>query len=777
MKVSLAWIYDHIDGDWSKVNVAQLADLFNKMTAEMTDVKKFSLDLHPFTLARVTCIEKTGISAFSPELQKDCRLQLRSDCIENSFYLIICDGDTYRWATVADIGGDKDGLLPAFYCDELLASGAWKKEIETEDYILEVDNKSITNRPDMWCHRGTAREVAALLKQTLKPLEKFITHKVVKEYEGSTAPSSSENPYSITVENYDVCKRYVGLYIDFIEPRPSMLNMAFRLARIGSRPLSAIVDGTNYVMFDIGQPLHAFDTDKIATRSIVTRFARAKEQLSLLDKQTVLLTDQDYLITDGQHPIALAGIMGGSQTAVDQKTQSIFLESACFDAGVIRKTAANYHVRTESSVRYEKSLDPNLTILGLLRLLRVWSDAGINMRANDTIVTLGHHKVQPEIIVPHECIEKRIGVSLTEEFVINILTQLEFQVTKDPYAAQTTYIVKVPTFRATKDITIKEDVIEEIARFFGYGSIPVCLPSRSMGPFSLHDIHRVRTIKDCMANSISMREVCNYAMFDESFVNQLGWQPERALVIKNPVSENWCHMVTTLIPGLLKNVITNKPDAESLRFFEWGRTWQSDNKPIEQKVLAGIFFDQKKQIDFYESKTLLMRLFKRLDIDVTWQKIDKPDYPWLAPYQSAYIMHKGTKVGYAGKGNCALLGKLFEGDTWIFELNGDFLQSYKAPHVSFVPMPKYPGVERDVSAIVPSTLTVDHLTSLIKDIDPIIISVSLVDFFTKEDWFDKRSLTFRCLLQDPNKTLTTQEVDIIWSQVLATLQQLGAQIR
>ena len=172
-----------------------------------------------------------------------------------------------------------------------------------------------------------------------------------------------------------------------------------------------------------------------------------------------------------------------------------------------------------------------------------------------------------------------------------------------------------------------------------------------------------------------------------------------------------------------------------------------------------------------------MKLFQRLDIDVSWQKIDKPECPWLAPYQSAYIMHKGTKIGYAGKGHCALLSRLFEGDAFMFELDGDFLQNYKAPHIPFVPVPKYPGVERDVSVMVPSVLTVDHLATIIKDVDQTIVAVTLIDFFAKEDWFDKRSLTFRCLLQDPSKTLTTQEIDAIWSQVIAALQQLGAQVR
>lgn len=777
MKVSLAWLYDHIVGDWTTVNVDKLAQLFNKTTAEMTDVKKLSLDLQSFTLIKTIQIEKNIIVGFSDELNKEIILPFRSDCMVNFHYLIITDGATYRWATVADIGGQKEGLLPAFYCTQDVIAGGWKQTIEANDYILEVDNKSITNRPDMWCHRGVAREVAALFNQQLKSLDNFITHKVIKQYDGLTAPSSLENPFTITIEQQSTCKRYAGLYVDYIEPRASMLNMAFRLARVDARPISAIVDGTNYVMLDIGQPLHAFDTSKLQTRSIVTRFACNKEELSLLDGQTLSLHEHDYVITDGNHPIALAGVMGGSSTAVDQKTQSIFLEAACFDAGTIRKTAAHYHIRTESSIRFEKSLDPNLPILGLVRLLRVWQDIGIHMRIADHISVLGHQVMQSEISVTHECIERHIGTTITQEFVIDTLKQLEFDVIKDSYAAAVTYKVKVPTFRATKDITIKEDIIEEVARFFGYESIPTCLPLRKMGAFSLHDIVRVRAIKDCMAYALSMNEVCNYAMFDEAFIQELAWQPGNTIHIKNPVSENWQRMVTSLIPGLLKNIVSNKSDADSLRFFEWGRTWQMDTKLHERKVLAGIFFERKKQVDFYDAKALLMQLFDRLHIDIMWQKIENPAFPWLAPYQSAYIMHHETIIGYAGKGHCALLGSLFEGDAFVFELDGDFLQNYKIPHASFVPLPKYQTVERDISIMVPAELTVDHLASIMKDIDSTIVSVKLIDFFAKKEWFDKRSLTFRCLLQDPHKTLTTLEIDEIWSRVTATLQQLGAHIR
>ena len=217
-----------------------------------------------------------------------------------------------------------------------------------------------------------------------------------------------------------------------------------------------------------------------------------------------------------------------------------------------------------------------------------------------------------------------------------------------------------------------------------------------------------------MAYALSMREVYNYAMFDESFLRELQWEPENAVTIKNPVSENWRRMATTLMPGLIKNVVINKTEADMLRFFEYGRTWELAETINEHRILAAIFYNQKGTVDFYDAKAQLSRLFAMLELDVTWQKIDKPEYPWLAMHQSAYIMHNGIKIGYAGKAHCALLKRLAEGDAFMVELDADFLSSYRAPLKMFVPSPKYPGVERDVSVIVPSVLTVDDLTVALK---------------------------------------------------------------
>jgi phenylalanyl-tRNA synthetase beta chain len=231
------------------------------------------------------------------------------------------------------------------------------------------------------------------------------------------------------------------------------------------------------------------------------------------------------------------------------------------------------------------------------------------------------------------------------------------------------------------------------------------------------------------------------------------------------------------MPGIIKNVVTNKTEAEMLRFFEYGRTWQLGQELKERRILAGIFYNQKDTVDFYASKALLTRLFDTLDLAVIWQKQEEQAYPWLAPYQTADLMHNGVKIGYAGKAHCSLLKRLAEGDAFMFEIDGDFLLSYKPQLKRFVPSPKYPGVHRDVSIIVPSKATVDELIDALKRVSDKVVSVSLVDFFIKDDWFDKRSLTFRIEFQDPEKTMTSEQVDTIWVRVTQTLTSLGAEIR
>lgn len=775
MKLSLAWIFDHIHADWRSVDVARLVDLFNRKTAEIEGFKKIQFDLSFFTLVTVEQVKKDSIHASSSEHGKSFELPAREGAKPGEIYLIYLDPQGARWATMSDVRSEKESLLPAFYCSSDLLAGGWKKTVESDDYILEVDNKSITNRPDMWGHRGFAREVAALLELELKPLEAHIVPKVIKEYT-DTAPSWLENPFTMTVQDSKDCPRFAGLYVDFVENRHAMLPMAFRLARIDARPISYVVDSTNYVMFDLSQPMHAFDAAKITTRHIGPRRARVGEKLQLLDGNKIELTPDDLVIAEGATPLSLAGIMGGVASGVQADTQSLFIESACFDAGVVRKTAARHHVRTDASARFEKTLDPEQNVWAILRLLKIWESDGLHYRAADAIASIGAHAPKKEIVISHAFIQECLGVALTEEFVIKTLRALSFEVAVD--GGQ--YRVTVPSFRASKDIAIKQDIVEEVGRFMGYTNVPFELPKRLMAPFSMTHVLRKRAIKRCLSYALSMHEVATYAMHDETWLRELGFDPTNAIDIQNPVAEQWRRMLTSLVPGLFKIASINKDKHERMRFFEWARVWhaQGDQQAAEKRSVAGIFVDQKNEIDFYTAKQELSILFNQLGmLDIRWVRVDQALLPWWTPYQTAYLMHGDTVIGTAGMVPCTFLKPVLEGSAFFFDLDAEFLLSYKETCAPCRPAPRYPAIERDISILVPLQLTVEDLAQRIQKIDPLVDRVILVDFFQKAEWRDQRSLTFRCVLLDEQQTLTKEHADEIMSKVQMMLETNGAVVR
>jgi len=772
MKISLAWLFDHINADWKKVDINYLINQFNTKTAEIEGFTKISIDLSLFTLVKVKEVRSDAIIVESSEWKKIYTLSLRDGVSKNSFYIVKKEGKTVRWAEGSDWKSEKECLIPAIYCDEKLISGGWKKHFENEDYIFEVDNKSITHRPDMWGHRGFAREVAALLDLPFNSLDTLLHQKKVIQFDGMIAPSTKDNPFTIDVKGKDGCRRFAGLYIQECEYKPSLIWMAARLLRVDSKPIDAIVDIANYVMLDLSQPMHTFDAEKITTKKIVPRFAENKEKLTLLDGEEIELTSEDYVITDGKRPIGLAGIMGGLNSSITPQTTSIFLESACFYASSVRHSSIRYKIRTEASMRFEKSLDPNQNTFAIMRFLKLMDEADINMTTATEIVSVGAPAKPIVVDISHDFIQKCLGTTVAEDFIISTLERLGFEVAQK----EDIFSITVPTFRSTKDVGIKEDVVEEICRFFGYTEIPFVLPEREMKPFSLAAVMKLRAIKELMAYTLQMREVWNHAFFDESFLRKIEWTAEDSLTVKNPVSENWQRMATSLIPGLLKNVDNHAADYDQLRFFEWGRIWQGAPEN-EQQVLAGIFFDKKNELNFYDVKNELMNLFSMLKIDVSWKQIEKTDVPWFAPYQTAVIMYNNEQIGIAGKINPLFLRNLAEGDAFIFEINGDFLLRFKPQLARFKYLSKYPLVERDISFLIPLEKTVDKLEELIADISPVITSVKLIDMFEKPEWEGKKALTFRFVLQQKDKTLSGKEADDVLNTVTKRLEKEGAEIR
>ncbi|MFC1845527.1 phenylalanine--tRNA ligase subunit beta [Candidatus Dependentiae bacterium] len=775
MKISVAWIFDHIDADWQKIDIAQLVDKFNRTTAEIEGVDNVSMDPDSMSLVEVVSLGADAVTVSSPELKKEMTLTPRKDAQKGQFFLIKKDGKDYRWISLVDLGCGKDGLLPALYVDEVMRAGGWKKSFEAQDYILEIDNKSITHRPDMWSHRGFAREVAAILNLSLVPLENITVQKEVKAFDNH-APSSPDSPIEISLKDQKVGKRFAGLYCGSVQNRPSSLRVALRLARTGNRPINALIDATNFVMLDVGQPMHAFDASVLKT--VEARLAKKGEKLTTLDDQEIELTTNDFVITDGKKPISLAGVMGGKESGISDTTTAIFLESANFDATTIRRTASRHKIRTESSARFEKTLDPNQNVTAILRFLKHLTDEGVAYDSAPFIASLGKETAPLQVAIKHDFICSKLGVALDPSFVSNTLQRLAFEVVQSGKDDAVEYQVTVPTLRCTKDVTIKEDIVEEVGRFFGYDNLELVLPKRAVEPSDLTPVMRVRNMKQLLAHSVNMREVYNYALYDESFLQSINLEVGDCVRIQNPVSENWQRLTTSLIPHLLKNVQQNSTDHDRLRFFEWGRTWKRGNGSVlESKSLAGIIFVKKCVIDFYEAKDMLERLFNLLALPVSWKKAGKSVPSWFAPYQTAKLVHNGNSLGWAGKVDSALLASITEGEAFIFELDGDELLAHKEQEKQYVPTSKYPGVHRDVSMLVSLEVTVQQIVMEVRATDERVRDVRLVDFFQKEEWQDKKSVTIRFIIQDEEKTLTSEEADQVSVKIAKQLERLGANIR
>lgn len=772
MKVSIAWIFDHIDADWRTIDVPYLVSRFNEITAEIESFEKVSINLDQLSMVRIAKIEGEKAIAHSLEWKKEYELPLRKNLEINQVYLIKNIKNTVAWAVAQDVGSGKDFMIPALDCTDDLLAGGWKKSFENDDYILEVDNKSITHRPDLWGHRGLAREIAAILNLPFKKIDPLLAHKKVVAYDTSVSATVS-NPISIELHNMDVIKRFAGLYLDKVHIKSSSLWMAHRLMRVDTRAIDALVDITNYVMLELSQPMHAFDAAAIKTKKLVPRLAKKGEKVTLLDGETVDLTPEDIIIADGNIPLSMAGVMGGKESGINSQTTAILLESANFDAATIRRTATRYKKRTEASARFEKSLDPNQDLLALQRFLKLFDDSKMSAVQSDEIFSLGKTALESTITIAHEFIEQRLGISLSEKEICHILQKIDFGVS----VKNGLYTITVPTFRGTKDIKIKEDIVEEVGRFYGYGNLQPQLPFMQVLPKNLDWIYRGRTIKELCAYALHMRELYNYAFFDEEFLHQINWQPGNTLAVQSPVSDNWRRLVTTLVPGLLKAVVSNVAEHEKLRFFEVARIWQHDQAVIEKGSIAGVFFDKKNAIDFYDAKAELQLLFDAFEFNFEWKKIERPDFPWYAPYQTAALYHNGISVGIAGKLHPTFMSTVCPGDGFIFELDAHFFMHHKDQTKRYQPTSKYPEMVRDISMLMVRHMSSAQIMEIIAACDPKIISVALLDFFEKDEWPDKRSMTFRFTISDKEKTMTKEEADVIWDKVAATLKQNGASIR
>lgn len=781
MKLSLAWVFDHIKTRRvHDYNVYDLLKLLRASPAEVDQVHEINMTWDDISLVKVLEQSSSQVVVESFEWGKKITLAWRPDVRVGAYFLVKIEHGAYRWTTLVDLGAEKDGLVSELWCEEQYLAGDWKQQCEAKDYILEIDNKSITNRPDMWCHRGFAREMAAILGLELVSEDLLVTTLPIQHY---TQKSGDSAAYHIALDS-KTCDRFAGIEVTPHSKNnealmPSLPWMAVRLARVDTRSRNLYVDLTNYVMFDFGQPMHAFDAAKISNKTIIVRQANAGEKLALLDDTTVELTPQDCVVADSTHALALAGIMGGSASSVQRTTNKLFLESAHFDPTALRLTGARHKKRTESSLRFEKSLDPHGNTTAILRYLKLLDDAGATYTTTGSIISVGPLAPTHTIVVEQRFIMDRLGTAVLSDQIETILKRLGFglQVGESPRGGSL-YTLTVPTWRATKDILIKEDIVEEVGRCVGYTTINPILPLRSMAPQDHSAVYYKRSVKQQFAYSMDCREVWNYALYDEQFLQKIAYEIQQAPSVKNPVSEHWRRLVTSLVPHLIKNIANNCANEDRLRFFEWARVWrlEGNNAVNERVACAAVFYERNNSINFYECKALVQQLFDLLDLLVEWRKPTNGVQPWMNPHQTAELVCQNQVIGYAG-----MVADSFEtvalGNAFAVELDMSALMALKPFEHRFEEPAKYQPVDLDISMLVPLTITVGDLEETLAHVDARIKDIILMDVFEKEEWKDQRSITLRCRIQDDEKTMTKDDIDHIQKALSAAVSKRGVQVR
>jgi len=451
------------------------------------------------------------------------------------------------------------------------------KALAQDDVVLEVDNKSMTHRPDLWGHYGIAREASAIYQKKLI------------EYKPAKIKAGRKRKLSAKVKDKILCPRYMAVAMSGIKIGSSPSWMQSRLQSVGVRPINNIVDITNYVMLDIGQPMHAFDGSKIGDE-IIIRNAKKGEGIDTLDGQKQTLTSENLVIADKNKAIAIAGVIGGANSEVEEGTTDIVFESANFDSTNVRKTSTAIGVRTDSSSRFEKSLDPNNAEIALRRAVELVKELIPGAEVSSNIVDESNFELnQGPIEIDFSYIEERIGESIEMGIAVNILDRLGFGVK----VKGGVFSVSVPSWRATKDISIAEDIVEEVARIYGYENIQPTLPTFGIKPPANNPIRSLeRKITEQLAYGQGYSEVHNYSFVSGQTIVRVGLNKKDYLELDNPVSKERPYLRKHLIPNLLEKIEMNAHRFNSVKLFEIGRTF--DNKNIErQDTMLAVAFTQK----------------------------------------------------------------------------------------------------------------------------------------------------------------------------------------
>lgn len=649
--------------------------------------------------------------------------------------------------------------------------------LDLNDIILEIDNKSMTNRPDLWGHYGIAREIAALYDLPMKAFPHF--------------DRSVENTagFHVTVEDAERCPRYLSAQIEGLSVKPAPYEMQSRIWRVGMRPINALVDITNYVMLATGQPTHAFDSDHIAGHIIVRR-AGEGEKLLLLNGKELALTADDLVIADDAGVVGLAGVMGGAKDSILPETDKVILEVANFDAKGIRRTALRYDNRTEASARYEKAIDPERCDQAFDLSMQLLSQLYPEMKVTGLVNEYPTHLKQAEIDVALSWLERRLGKRLLPEEIRHKLELLGYAVS---FEGDNMHLV-VPTWRSTGDVSIQADIMEEVARMYGYENFEAePITTTFDGAINQLDKDLERRIKEYLAIRCGMQEIFTYPWMDEQFVNAVLQSTEGILSLSTPPSPAERFVRSSLLPNLCKAVVKNERYFNDFAIFETAQVFRDENYtapydvreklPSQRKNVAGAFASTDKDITalFRRVKGVVEMMARYVHMEtLTFRQEEKPIWAdnvvWLNIYRGE------EKVG-----DLALLAKkvsmacgIKNLNVMLFQLDQDSLVPLKSRTNTFTHIAEYPMTDYDISLLLDGSVQWKDVVQTVSGIkSELLHGVSFVDEYRgKQVPAGKKSLTLRLSIGSKEKTLTSAEIEEVAAGVLRKIaKRFGAELR
>lgn len=638
------------------------------------------------------------------------------------------------------------------------------------DIILEIDNKSMTNRPDLWGHYGIARELASIYRSPLKPLPVF------------KAPDHLAD-YPVVIADTDRCLRYTAAHYKNLKIEPSPWELQLKIWKVGMRPINNIVDLTNYVMLATGQPTHGFDKTHVKEQ-ITVRRANPGEKLELLDQRVLDLSADDLLICDAKDPLGLAGIMGGKQDSILDDTTEMILEVANFTPGGIRKTAQHHGLRTEASIRYEKGINTQRAdeALGVFQeaLKKILPEAQLIAFHDEYPVKTE----QPVIEVAREFLNLRLGQTLTFEEIDETLKPLGFQ-TEDNGE---TISVTVPHWRATGDITLPDDILEEVARMIGYENFEFAPPSiRLEGPVNQKRPEFERAVREYLGLRCGLQEIFTYPWVEETYIKAAGEDLAELLKLSAPPSPQTAHIRNSLIPGMLEAIEKNTRYFSEFKIFEVTQVFNKNKTmspsdpaevlPAQEKHLALAIVGDDPQKLIREVKGLL-ELLPRVTMADSIEFSQELQPAWAD--KKAWLNLKVNGVLAGSMGLLSMRAKSAAGikhaEAALAELNLDALTPFPSRDNKFVHLPHYPLVEQDLSMILDEKTTwqtvEDAIKSQVKDLR------FIEEYRGAQIPAGKKSLTLRVWLGSDEGTLTAEEIDKRMSTIIKRLTELaGAEIR